>query len=331
MGAPRRAEQNSRQLSLGDRRPSGTGRIDDDRSGAALSSFDSEQPAGNAAGGSSGIGDPRPKNGPRMRVFFAGALLVCLVIAVVLVMRFARTSDNRSGPTATSEPESSVQRPQAATGSTELRPQPSTPTAPAVRSAPHASDSKTPERRATPSQDALKRPTRPPAGRSSDVGIRTPPMPSAAVARSAPPPASTTVAPLPAPSPLNPEALPAPALAIPVPTAGTLSTESIALDQMLNRYEQAYDRLDARAVASIWPSVDSRALSRAFARLREQDLELGNCSFAISENAATAQCSGQLRYAQRVGDTTPKSERHVWTIQFAGVGEVWRIVRVSAQ
>jgi len=116
-----------------------------------------------------------------------------------------------------------------------------------------------------------------------------------------------------------------------VATAGTSSEESRALDEILNTYEQAYDRLDAQAAASIWPSVDSRALSRAFARLRQQDLEFGVCSFAISESSATPQCPGQLRYAQRIGDTTPKSERHVWTIQFARAGEAWRIVRVSAQ
>ena len=116
-----------------------------------------------------------------------------------------------------------------------------------------------------------------------------------------------------------------------MPAAATLSEESIALEEILNRYEQAYDRLDAQAAVSIWPSVDSRALSRAFARLQQQDLELGRCSFAISESAATAQCSGHLRYSQRVGDTTPKSERHVWTIQFSRVGELWKIVRVSAQ
>jgi hypothetical protein len=110
-----------------------------------------------------------------------------------------------------------------------------------------------------------------------------------------------------------------------------LSKESIALEEILDKYEQAYDRLDADAATSIWPSVDSRALSRAFARLAHQDLELGSCSFAISEIAATAQCSGHLRYAQRVGDTTAKYGRHEWTIQFARVGEVWQIVRVSAR
>jgi hypothetical protein len=104
-----------------------------------------------------------------------------------------------------------------------------------------------------------------------------------------------------------------------------------ALDAILDRYEQAYDRLDANAAASIWSSVDARSLARAFARLRQQDLEFGVCSYALAESTATAQCPAELRYARRIGDPTPKSERRVWTIEFARAGEAWRIVRVSAR
>jgi hypothetical protein len=38
-----------------------------------------------------------------------------------------------------------------------------------------------------------------------------------------------------------------------------------------------------------------------------------------------------LRDARRVGDTTLKTERHVWTIQFARISEGWCIVRMNAQ
>jgi hypothetical protein len=122
----------------------------------------------------------------------------------------------------------------------------------------------------------------------------------------------------------------------PVPNEGSsaakvLEKESVVLAQVLGRYEQAYDGLDARGAAAVWPSVDSRALARAFARLRLQDLDFGNCTFAVSATDATAQCVGTLRYAQRIGDTTPKVEQHVWTIEFARMGDTWRIVHVTAQ
>ena len=125
-----------------------------------------------------------------------------------------------------------MQRPEAVTGSTEPRPQPSIATAPPARFPRVRPDSKDARTAQPPLAGRLERPTSPPAGRSSDVGIRTTPMPSAAVAPSAPP-AATTVDSLPAPSPPNPETLPAPVLPTPVPTAGTLSKESIALDEIL--------------------------------------------------------------------------------------------------
>jgi stage V sporulation protein SpoVS len=115
------------------------------------------------------------------------------------------------------------------------------------------------------------------------------------------------------------------------PPARLFEKESTALAQVLGRYEQAYDRLDAGGAAAVWPSVNSRALARAFARLQTQDLDFGNCTFAVSAYDATARCAGVLRYVQRIGDTTPKTEQHVWTIEFARAGETWRIVRLTAQ
>jgi hypothetical protein len=111
----------------------------------------------------------------------------------------------------------------------------------------------------------------------------------------------------------------------------TFKKETIALQDILHRYEQAYDRLDARGAAAIWSTVDSRSLERAFSLLRYQELVLDDCSIAVTESDATAQCPGRLRYARRIGDGTPKTEYHVWMIEFARAGETWRIVRVTAQ
>ena len=101
--------------------------------------------------------------------------------------------------------------------------------------------------------------------------------------------------------------------------------------QVLDHYEQAYDRLDARRAAAVWPSVDAKALTRAFARLQTQDLDFGDCTFAVSASDAAARCAGVLRYARRIGDTAPRIEQHVWTIEFARAGETWQIVKISAQ
>jgi hypothetical protein len=115
------------------------------------------------------------------------------------------------------------------------------------------------------------------------------------------------------------------------PPARVFDTESAALATILKGYELAYDRLDAAAAAALWPSVDVRALGRAFARLQMQNIEFSDCTFAVSENEATAQCAGLLHYARRIGDTAPKSEKHVWTIEFLRAGGDWRIARITAR
>jgi len=128
---------------------------------------------------------------------------------------------------------------------------------------------------------------------------------------------------------------PLPGVVSPEPSRGAtpakvFDSESAALASIVKGYELAYDRLDAAAAAVLWPSVDERALARAFARLQMQNLEFGDCTFAVSQNEATAQCAGLLQYARRIGDTAPKSERHVWTIEFVRAGGDWRIVRITA-
>jgi hypothetical protein len=107
--------------------------------------------------------------------------------------------------------------------------------------------------------------------------------------------------------------------------------ESTALERVLASYQQAYNRLDVDAALAVWPSADSRALAKAFARLQQQDLKFENCMFAVAENDGTAQCGGVLRYVPRIGKPTPQMEHHVWTIEFARAGASWRIVRVTAQ
>jgi hypothetical protein len=99
----------------------------------------------------------------------------------------------------------------------------------------------------------------------------------------------------------------------------------------MQQYKAAYDRLDARAAASLWPSVDARRLADIFGKLREQHLELTECQYVVSEYDAVVKCSGTLRYVRRVGAAVPLHEQHLWTIYLEGEGDSWRIVRVAAE
>jgi hypothetical protein len=247
------------------------------------------------------------------------AILILAVLAGVWLMRFARPGEDRPAPSVAAPPAPSATPPEKAPiPPPSERPSREAPTPPAPSTTKRApSPAETPPiRKPAPDRVPSVRPIAPapveslpaaPAIRPREVVEGLEPAARLPGTIGAP-----TVPPVPPPSKL-------------------FAKESTALEQVLDRYEQAYDQLDARAAAAIWPSVDSRALARAFARLRLQDLEFGECTFAVSEHDATAHCTGVLHYARRIGDTAPRTERHMWTINFARAGEVWRIVNITAQ
>ena len=147
------------------------------------------------------------------------------------------------------------------------------------------------------------------------------------------------------PSELTPESLPAAEKpTVPLPPAQTAreagaavrppsssELELVAVRAVLQRYEQLYDQLDAAAAPTIWPHVDSRALSRIFEGLKRQDLNFDGCVFALAANRATAQCTGSLLYVPRVGQSKVHTEHHSWTIEFERGGQGWQITKVHAR
>jgi hypothetical protein len=137
---------------------------------------------------------------------------------------------------------------------------------------------------------------------SSDVGATT----SAGVAPSARPNTSA-----PAPSRL-------------------VGDDRLAIRTALNRYESAYNRLDVDAVRTIWPSLDQRALTRAFDNLTSQRVALQNCNVEVAGNTARANCSGNAAWTPKVGGGERKSARN-WTFDLSELDGSWRIVHVQAR
>jgi hypothetical protein len=111
----------------------------------------------------------------------------------------------------------------------------------------------------------------------------------------------------------------------------TPQLEVDSVHEVLQRYEQMYDRLDANMAAAIWPRMDSRALARVFARLQQQDLKFDGCAVILDESRATAECTGWLSYVPRVGNATLHKEHHAWTIELERTGGAWRILQVGAR
>ena len=102
--------------------------------------------------------------------------------------------------------------------------------------------------------------------------------------------------------------------------------------QVLNQYVRAYGQLDASAARAIWPSVDERALARAFAGLQSQALLFDDCNVDVRGAIATASCHGRASYVGKIGNREPRTEQREWTFELRrGSDDAWKIERAKAQ
>jgi hypothetical protein len=141
----------------------------------------------------------------------------------------------------------------------------------------------------------------------------------------APPPPNVPA--LPAPGPATDALRPAPPGAVSTPAAA--GTDA-AVRRALQAYRSAYETLDADAAAAVYPSVDARALERAFGGLRSQTLDFDRCDItAIAGDRAQATCVGRLAFVPRVGSQAPRVEARRWTFALQREGDAWRIQRAQ--
>ena len=149
------------------------------------------------------------------------------------------------------------------------------------------------------------------------------------VAEPAPAPAlETPTASTPPPSRVALPAMPPEAEALPSMVARTEQTE---IQRALGQYRNAYQQLDAQAARAVWPSVDVRALARAFESLTSQELAFDTCLFEIAGESATAQCRGSATYTPKIGGRAARLEPRQWTFQLRKVDESWKIQSVQAR
>jgi hypothetical protein len=171
-------------------------------------------------------------------------------------------------------------------------------------------------------------------------------------------PAAVSAAPLLVPAVANvaaapPPAVPAPPLAaLPSANAPTLEAprevastelpanasarlpreaEVRAIENVLGRYRSAFNHLDTGAARAVWPTVNEKALTRAFDGLESHDLSFENCQIEVFSGLAEAACSGRARYVPRVGNRTPRDEAHRWTFSLRKAAAGWLIDGVEAR
>ncbi len=116
----------------------------------------------------------------------------------------------------------------------------------------------------------------------------------------------------------------APAVA-PASAIGPVRREETLVSSVLDRYARAYDALDASAARAVWPSVDERALARAFAGLESQHVSFDDCSIDVRGETANASCRGLASYVGKVGSREPRTEPRQWTFELRRDGEAWTI------
>ena len=170
----------------------------------------------------------------------------------------------------------------------------------------------------------------PASSASGDAPGSQAPVPPAAAVASAP--AGDRAAPVREEAPRTAE--PA-AASLPV-TAGSAaqpvpSPETRAVAQALNRYQQAFSTLDANAAQAVWPSVDVKALGRAFDQLDQQTFELQACQITIAGSRAEAACSGTASYVRKVGSKGVRAEPRQWRFTLRQDDNEWIIDRVDVR
>jgi hypothetical protein len=107
--------------------------------------------------------------------------------------------------------------------------------------------------------------------------------------------------------------------------------ETDMIQRVLGRYQGAFRALDSVAASAVWPSVDQKALSRAFERLEEQRIEFDKCQIAVEGPRAVASCDGRTRYVPRVGNRSPRTEARQWTFTLLRHEQEWLIDRVESR
>jgi hypothetical protein len=75
----------------------------------------------------------------------------------------------------------------------------------------------------------------------------------------------------------------------------------------------------------VWPSVDVRALERAFQSLKSQQLRFDHCDFTVTGARAQAACTGEAVYVPRVGNPSPKTNAREWNFELTRSDQRWTI------
>ncbi len=265
------------------------------------------------------------RRGQRGEFAKTSVVIVVILGLAVLTNRFV---DRRAGPASVST-DVPVQAPRAPAAPPSAS-APAQPIAqPAIEPVPAVDSRATPRAAAVPRAVPPATPSpRSPASREGSVSVPAP-SPDVSVRPVAPSSAATESPIVAAPVEMRSE----PAAEAPRAVAAVIvpPSDRSLIERVLEAYRDAYGRLDAPSAAVVWPHVDTRALSRAFSTLAQQDVQFDSCDYDIAGVRARARCVGEIRYVRRVGDQVPRVRRMSWSFALERVSDRWQIAQVTAE
>jgi hypothetical protein len=113
--------------------------------------------------------------------------------------------------------------------------------------------------------------------------------------------------------------------------ANATAADESRVAEVLRRYARAYGELNASAAREVWPTVNERALSRAFESLSSQSLSFDNCQINVRGAIADASCRGEASYVGKVGSGEARTEPRSWRFELRRDGENWKIQSAEAR
>jgi hypothetical protein len=107
------------------------------------------------------------------------------------------------------------------------------------------------------------------------------------------------------------------------------NSEADSIRRVVDQYVNAFNSLDEQAALTIWPSLDEKALTKAFSELAEQELSLDQCQVDRTGTRAAVFCHGRLRYVPKIGRQSSRTREGRWTFKLQNAAERWTIESVA--
>jgi hypothetical protein len=123
----------------------------------------------------------------------------------------------------------------------------------------------------------------------------------------------------------TPEERAAPAVGVTAAASEMGISDEQRIAAVLKRFTEAYARLDAAAAKAVWPTVDGRALSRAFDALETQSIVFEDCKVRFADSEARAACDGELTYVPKVGRRSERTVAQRWNFVIKKHSDEWTI------